>query len=139
MGNVYLFRSSSGCSRRSSVDPPPVGRHTATHFLAEGETSFAPLPPHLARGPDTTATQSARVTAETPPSLCFTWTFTRPGFQVRLYPASCQQTQRNLEPSSPFMLINQAKQGVSARQARWICICVCVRARTSFSVGRGNG
>lgn len=54
-------------SRRSSVDPPPVGRHTATHFLTEGETRFAPLPPHLARGPDTTATQSARVRAETPP------------------------------------------------------------------------
>lgn len=48
----------------TSVDPSPVGRHAAAHFLAEGETRFTPLPPHLARRPDTAATQSAPITAQ---------------------------------------------------------------------------
>lgn len=49
------------CSQRSpcwcSVDPSPMGRHAAAHFLAEGETRVAPLPPRITGRPETTGTE----------------------------------------------------------------------------------
>lgn len=49
------------CSQRSpcwcSVDPSPMRRHTAAHFLAEGETRVTPLPPRITGRPETTGTE----------------------------------------------------------------------------------